>query len=127
MENGNSAPKTIDEYINQFPPEIQGILQTVRRIIREAAPQATEKISWQMPTFYYLGNLIHFAGHTHHLGLYPGANGVEHFLEDLKEYKTSKGAIQLPYEKPLPQDLIQRIVKFRLAENEEWAAEKKKK
>jgi uncharacterized protein YdhG (YjbR/CyaY superfamily) len=126
MDN-NRAPQNIDDYIAQFPPEIQSIMQTVRQAIREAAPQASEKISWQMPTFYLNGNLIHFAGQKKHLGLYPGANGVEHFLPELTEYKTSKGAIQLPYTKPMPLDLIQRIVKFRLAENEALAAEKANK
>jgi uncharacterized protein YdhG (YjbR/CyaY superfamily) len=123
MEN-KQAPQNIDEYIAQFSPEIQTIMQTVRQTIREAAPQAVEKISWQMPTFYLHGNLIHFAGNKSHLGLYPGAGGVEHFLPELTEYKTSKGAIQFPYVKPMPLELIQRIVKFRVAENEAWAAEK---
>ncbi len=127
MENNQTAPKNIDEYIAQFSPEIQSVMQTVRQAIREAAPQASEKISWQMPTFYLHGNLVHFAGNKSHLGLYPGASGVEHFLPELTEYKTSKGAIQFPYVKPMPLDLIQKIVKFRVAENEAWAAEKANK
>ena len=127
MESNQAAPKNIDEYIAQFSPEIQVIMQTVRKAIHEAAPQATEKISWQMPTFYHHGNVIHFAGNKSHLGIYPGASGVEHFAADLTEYKTSRGTIQLPYAKPLPIELIQRITKFRMAENEAWAAEKKKK
>ncbi len=126
MENNHAAPKNIDEYISQFPPEIQSVMQTVRLAIREAAPQASEKLSWQMPTFYHHGNLIHFAGNKNHLGIYPGASGVEHFLPELTEYKTSKGAIQFPYARPLPLELIQRIVRFRVAENEAWAAEKAK-
>ena len=126
MENGKTAPKSIDEYIAQFPGEIQAIMQSVRKTIKEAAPQASEKISWQMPTFYLHGNLVHFAGQKNHLGFYPGASGVEHFLGELAEYKTSKGAIQFPYKKPLPHELIQRIVKFRVQENEAWAAEKAK-
>ena len=127
MENNQTAPKNIDEYIVQFSPEIQSVMQTVRQAIREAAPQASEKISWQMPTFYLHGNLVHFAGNKSHLGLYPGASGVEHFLPELTEYNTSKGAIQFPYVKPMPLDLIQKIVKFRVAENEAWAAEKANK
>ncbi len=127
MENNQTAPKNIDEYIAQFSPEIQSVMQTVRQAIREAAPQASEKISWQMPTFYLHGNLVHFAGNKSHLGLYPGASGVERFLPELTEYKTSKGAIQFPYVKPMPLDLIQKIVKFRVAENEAWAAEKANK
>lgn len=124
MESNQAAPKNIDEYIAQFSPEIQSIMQTVRRTIREAAPQASEKICWAMPTFYLHGNLVHFAGNKSHLGLYPGASGVEQFTPELKEYKTSKGAIQFPYSKPLPVELIQRIVRFRVTENEAWAAEK---
>jgi uncharacterized protein YdhG (YjbR/CyaY superfamily) len=125
MEGGKNNPQTIDEYIADFPQDIQTILQAVRQIIREAIPQASEKISWQMPTFYYHGNVIHFAGQKNHLGIYPGASGVEHFLEELKEYQTSKGAIQIPYKKPLPQDLIKRIATFRLEENIAIAQEKK--
>jgi uncharacterized protein YdhG (YjbR/CyaY superfamily) len=126
MEN-NQSPKNIDEYIAQFTPEIQTVMQTVRQAIRDVAPQASERISWQMPTFYLHGNLVHFAGNKSHLGLYPGASGVEHFLPELTEYKTSKGAIQFPYLKPIPLELIQKIVKFRVMENEAWAAEKEKK
>ncbi len=127
MENSQASPKNIDEYIAQFSPEIQAIMQTVRKAIHEAAPLATEKISWQMPTFYHYGNLIHFAGNKNHLGIYPGASGVEHFAAELTEYKTSKGAIQFPYAKPLPIELIQTITKYRMAENEAWAAEKANK
>ncbi len=127
MENSQASPKNIDEYIAQFSPEIQAIMQTVRKAIHEAAPLATEKISWQMPTFYHYGNLIHFAGNKSHLGIYPGASGVEHFAAELTEYKTSKGAIQFPYAKPLPIELIQTITKYRMAENEAWAAEKANK
>ncbi len=127
MENNQTAPKNIDEYIAQFSPEMQSIMQTVRKVIREAAPQASEKISWQMPTFYLHGNLVHFAANKSHLGFYPGASGVEHFTPELTEYKTSKGAIQFPYSKPLPIELIQRIVKFRVTENEAWASEKANK
>ena len=127
MEGNKATYTTIDEYISLFPPETQTVLQTVRRAIREAAPDAQEKISWQMPTFYYLGNLVHFAAFKKHVGLYPGASGVETFQEELKEYKTSKGAIQFPYNKPLDLKLIQRIVQFRITGNEAWAKEKTQK
>ncbi len=120
-------PQNIDEYIMLYPVEVQAIMQRIREVIKEASPQVTEKISWGMPTFYYLGNVIHFAGNKSHLGIYPGASGVEHFLPELIEFKTSKGAIQFSYNKPLPVELIQRIVKFRVAENEQWAVEKKKR
>ncbi len=107
----------IDAYIAAFPAEQQAVLQEIRALIREAAPQASEKMSWKMPTFYLRGNLVHFAMNKAHLGFYPGASGVAHFVERLGEYKHSKGAIQFPLQKPLPKDLIQDIVAFRLAEN----------
>lgn len=127
MENGMAAPKSIDEYIAQFPPEIRAIMEQMRSTVRKAAPAASEKISWGMPTFWQHGNLVHFAGNKHHLGFYPGASGVAHFAEELTAYKTSKGAIQFPYKDPLPAELIGRIVAFRAAENEAWAAERGKR
>ena len=108
---------TIDEYIAQFPPEVQEKLQALRRCVREAAPEAVEKISWAMPTFYLRGNLVHFACFKRHIGLYPGVSAIEAFLPELGGYKTSKGAIQFPLEKPLPLELVGRIVRFRVAEN----------
>ncbi|MEL7658243.1 MAG: DUF1801 domain-containing protein, partial [Bacillota bacterium] len=91
MEENKDTPKTIDEYIRQFPPEIQEQLQALREVIKDAAPSATEKISWQMPTFYLNGNLVHFAAHKNHVGFYPGASGVENFQQKISEYQSSKG------------------------------------
>ena len=116
----------IDEYIARFEPEVQEKLNEIRDIIKAAAPDATEKISWQMPTFHLHYNLVHFAGQKSHVGFFPGASGVEKFAERLTEYKTSKGAIQFPYAKPLPCDLITEIVKFRVQENIATAKEKGK-
>lgn len=107
----------IEQYILQYPQELQEKLQEIRRVIREAAPHASEKISWQMPTFYQNGNLVHYAMHKEHLGLYPGASGVEHFESELGKYKHSKGSVQFPLDKPLPKELITKIVKFRVLEN----------
>lgn len=107
----------IDNYILQYPEELQVKLQEIRKIINEAAPQATEKLSWQMPTFYLNGNLVHFALHKTHIGFYPGTSGVENFKSELGEYKHSKGAIQFPLSNPLPKELITRIVEFRVKEN----------
>lgn len=107
----------IDQYILKYSEELQLKLQEIRNIIKEAAPEATEKISWQMPTFYLNGNLVHFAMHKSHIGFYPGPSGVEHFKDKLGEYKNSKGAIQFPLSKPLPKEIITDIVKFRVAEN----------
>ena len=117
----------IDEYISTFPDDIQAILRKVRLTIREAAPQAQEAISYQMPTFKLEGNLVHFAAHSKHIGFYPAPSGIEHFQNELTGYVTSKGAIQFPIDQPIPFDLIGRIVKFRVQENLEKAASKKKK
>ena len=117
----------IDEYISTYPDDIQAILQKVRLTIREAAPQAQEAISYQMPTFKLEGNLVHFAAHPKHIGFYPAPSGIEHFQNELTGYVTSKGAIQFPIDQPIPFDLIGRIVKFRVQENLEKAASKKKK
>jgi len=108
---------TIDEYIESCPEEVRAKLQNLWHIIREAAPEATEKMSWQMPTFYYLGNVVHFAAFKKHIGLYPGPNAVESFSERLVEYKTSKGAIQFPINKDMDSALIQDIVRFSIDEN----------
>ncbi len=107
----------IDVYISKYPEEIQKMLQELRQIIQESAPEATEKISYQMPTFYLNGNLVHFAVNKNHIGFYPAPSGIEAFEEALKPYKYSKGAIQFPFDKPIPYDLIRRIVKHRVEEN----------
>ncbi len=126
MESNKIIYKTIDEYIAQFSSEIQEKLNTIRKIIKETAPDAEEKISWQMPTFAQNGNIIHFAAFKNHIGLFPGSSGIEAFMEKLSEYKTSKGTIQIPFDKPIPVKLIKDIVKFRVKENLETAKLKKK-
>jgi uncharacterized protein YdhG (YjbR/CyaY superfamily) len=108
---------TIDDYIALFPPEIQTRLESLRRAIRETAPEAGEKISYNMPTYTLNGNLVHFAAHKTHIGFYPAPSGIETFKDKLSEYKSSKGAVQFPYNKPLPYDLIKEIVAFRVSEN----------
>jgi len=114
----NEIPfKTIDEYILQFPPEVQEILQTLRKVIKDAAPDAEEKIGYQMPTFFLNGNLVHYAAHKNHIGFYPTPSGIDAFKNELSEYKGAKGSVQFPIEKPLPYELISEIVKFRVAEN----------
>lgn len=112
--------KDIKEYIEQFPDEIQKKLTEMYNIIKEVVPEETiEKISWQMPTFYLNGNLVHFAGFKNHVGLYPGASGIENFTKKFDEHglKYSKGALQLKHVNALPKELIQEIVKFRVKEN----------
>lgn len=103
--------KTIDEYLATFPPEVRVALKQLREFISKLAPEATEKISYGIPTFFLNGNLIHFAGYEHHIGLYPGAGAIAEFKDELKTYETSKGTIRLPIDKPLPFDLISKIIK----------------
>ena len=116
---------TIDEYIAGFPPDVQAILQQIRTTIREAAPDAQEKISYQMPTFALKGNLVHFAAYENHIGFYPAPTGIEAFSEELAVYQTGKGTLRFPLDEPMPFDLIRRIVAFRVQENLGKAAKKK--
>jgi uncharacterized protein YdhG (YjbR/CyaY superfamily) len=105
---------TIDEYIAQFPADIQKILTKIRKTIHKAAPKATEKISYSIPAFWQGKNLVYFALMKHHVGFYPTSDGVAAFAAELGAYKTSKGAIQFPLSKPIPYDLIARITAFRV-------------
>jgi uncharacterized protein YdhG (YjbR/CyaY superfamily) len=123
MTDSPGRPALIDDYIAQFPDDVQQILTRIRAVIKEAAPQATEKISYQMPTFYLNGNLVHFAVHKRHIGFYPTPTGIEAFKEELSAYQGAKGSVQFPLDQPIPYDLIRRIVQFRVAENQK----KKKK
>lgn len=124
---GKITYQSIDEYISQFSPEIQEILQTLRGVIKETAPDAKEKISYQMPTFDQHGNLVHFAAFKKHIGFYPGASGIAAFQQELSAYKGDKGSVQFPIDKPLPYDLIRKIVEYRVAQNIEKAQSKLKK
>ncbi len=108
---------TVDEYIAAFPSEIQAVLQAVRQVIRETAPEAEEVIAYGIPTFKYHGNLVHFGAYKHHIGFYPAPSGIEEFKDELSAYPGSKGAIQFPLDRPLPFDLIRRVVRFRMQEN----------
>jgi len=122
-----SAVKNIDEYIAEFPPETQAILQKVRATIREAAPEAQETINYAIPTFTLKGNLVHFAGFKSHIGFYPTPTGIEKFKPELAAYESAKGSVKFPLEKPIPYELIREIVKFRVQENFERAEAKKTK
>ncbi|MFV0343853.1 MAG: iron chaperone [Anaerocolumna sp.] len=117
MEETKKTIQTIDAYIEQCPSEVQESLSALRQFIQECAPEAKEKISWGMPTYDYYGNLIHFAAAKKHIGIYPGENGVAAFKDKLTEYKTSKGAIQIPFHKPMPYDLLKEIIAYRIKEN----------
>ena len=127
MKNNKVGSTSVDEYIATFPEETQKILQEVRATIKASAPDAEEKISYQMPTFFLKGNLIHFAAFKNHIGLYPTPSGTEAFRHELSIYQGAKGSVRLPIDKPMPLKLISKIVKFRVAENLKKAEAKSKK
>jgi uncharacterized protein YdhG (YjbR/CyaY superfamily) len=115
-----STPGTIDEYIAGFPAETQKVLAQLRALIKATAPGATESISYAIPTFDLNGrHLVHFAGYERHIGFYPIPSGIEAFKEELKPYKQGRGSVRFPLDRPLPVDLIRRIVEFRVRENTE--------
>ena len=113
-----STAGTIHEYIARFPVETQKVLSEVRALIKATAPDATECISYAIPTFDLNGrHLVHFAGYERHIGFYPIPSGMEAFKQELAPYKQGKGSVQFPLGQPLPKDLIRRIVEFRVREN----------
>lgn len=111
-----TGPKDIDEYIEGFPKDVQKILEKIRMTIRKAAPAAEETIKYQIPTFTMKGNLVHFAAYKKHVGFYPAPKGIEKFKKEVSMYESGKGTLQFPLDKPIPYDLITRIVKFRVQE-----------
>lgn len=117
MSDTKKSPTTVEEYIQEFPKEVQEIIQKIRAIVKEEAPEVQEKISYGMPTFSYKGVLVHFAAYKNHIGFYPTPSGVVNFEEQLKPYKHAKGSAKFPLSKPIPYDLIRQIVKVRLEEN----------
>ncbi len=127
MDGDARMPATIDEYIADFPPDIREKLEAVRAMIRKAAPQATEKISYRMPTFWLEGNLVHFAAFRNHIGFYPTPSGIEGFQAELEPYKNAKGSVQFPLDRPLPLELMERIVRYRVEENLAKAARAKRR
>ena len=128
MRTNQTAPKNIDEYIAGFPDDVQEMLEQIRMTIRKAAPDAEETISYQMPTFTLKGSyLVYFAAYKKHIGLYPAPRGIEEFKEELSAYDGGKGTVRFPLDKPIPFDLISKIVKFRVKELLERAAAKGKK
>ena len=126
MKSAGATPSTIDAYIRAFPRDVQKKLSELRATIHRAAPDAVEKISYRMPTFFQKKNLVHFAAYEHHIGFYPTPSGITAFRNELSGYVTSKGAVQFSIDEPLPRELVTRIVKFRVAENEAKAVVKKK-
>ena len=119
MATSKSQFKTIDEYIATFPRNVRDVLEELRRIIRESAPEAEEAISYGMPAFKLHGNLVYFAAWKNHIGFYPGgSSAIEAFKKELSPFKQAKGTVQFPLDKPIPLDLVKKIVKFRVKENE---------
>lgn len=127
MTTDKNTPKNIDEYIAGFPEDVQVILEELRATIRKAAPEAEETINYGIPTFTLKGNLVHFAGYKRHIGFYPAPSGIEQFKDELSAYDGVKGSVKFPLEKPIPYELVSRIVTFRVKENLERAEAKEKK
>ena len=128
MKTSRTTPKDIDDYIAGFPEDVQKILKKVRTTIRKTAPDAEETISYQIPTFKLNGRyLIYFAGFKNHISLYPAPRGAEEFKKELAAYEGGKGTVQFPLDKPIPFDLIKRIVKYKIKENQKKTKTKEKK
>jgi len=108
---------TITDYISAFPEDVQQILEKIRSIVKNIAPQAVEDIKYGIPTFVYNGNLVHFAAYKKHIGFYPSPAGIEAFKEELKGYKISKGTVQFSLDKDIPYELIEKMVLFRVLQN----------
>lgn len=121
-----SVSKDIDEYIAGFPPAVQQLLQQVRAAIAQAAPEAKEAIKYAIPTFVFHGNLVHFAGYKSHIGFYATPGAHQDFAQELAPYKQGKGSVQFPIDQPMPLNLIDRMVKYRMQQNLAKLAGKKK-
>jgi len=125
MKKEVAPVKTVEQYLKAFSPTVCKTLQQLRQTIKASAPKAEEVISYQMPAFTYRGMLVYFAGYKNHIGFYPVSSAIKAFEKELSKYTTSKGTVQFPIDQPLPLDLISKMVKFRVKENEEKFADKK--
>jgi uncharacterized protein YdhG (YjbR/CyaY superfamily) len=126
MKTGGGSPKNIDEYIAGFPRDVQEILNQIRTTIRKVAPDAEEAIKYRIPTFVLNGNLVHFAAFKNHIGFYPTPSGIAAFKHQLSRYKSAKGSVQFPIDKPMPLGLIEEIVNFRVKEARGQSTAKKR-
>jgi len=117
METPRTQFKTIDEYIASFPKNVQDILKKLRRVIKESAPMAEETISYRMPAFKLNGYLVFFAAFKNHIGFYPTPSAIIAFKKELSPYKQAKGSVQFPIDKPVPFDIVKKIVNYRVKEN----------
>jgi len=127
MKTDQTTPKTIDDYIAGFPPEVRVILKKLRATIRKAAPGAEKAIKYRLPTFVLSGNLVHFGAFKKHIGFYATPTGNKQFREELSAYEGAKGSVRFPFDKPIPYSLVSKIVKFRVKENLERSVAKRKK
>jgi len=125
MEKAKVVPETVDQYIAAFPADVKKRMQQLRKTIKAAAPKAEEVISYKMPGYKYLGMLVYFAAYKNHIGFYPGAGGVLEFYKTLSSFKSAKGSVQFPHDRPIPFEVISKIVKFRVKQNEEKFSFKK--
>jgi uncharacterized protein YdhG (YjbR/CyaY superfamily) len=121
-----SAPESIDGYIAAFPPDVRRILRRIRAVVREAAPGAREKISYRIPAFTLDGPLVYFAAFRRHIGFYPPVRGDARLEKAVAPYAGRKGNLQFPLDRPIPYDLVRRIVRFRVKQNRAEAAAKQK-
>jgi len=126
MEKAKVVPETVDQYIAAFPADVKTRMQQIRKTIKAAAPKADELISYQMPGYKYFGMLVYFAAFKNHIGFYPGAGGILEFYKKLSSFKSAKGSVQFPHDRPIPYDIISKIVEFRVKQNEEKISLKKK-
>ena len=127
MKTDQTTPRNIDDYIADFPSDVQVILEKMRATIRKAAPGATEAIKYRLPTFVLSGNLVHFGAFKKHIGFYATPTGNKKFREELSAYQGAKGSVQFPLDKPIPFGLVSKMVKFRVKENLDRAAAKRTK
>ena len=124
-DRSNRQVTTIDEYIAGFPKNVRDILEELRRVIRKEAPLAEEAIRYGIPTFRLHGNLVHFAAFTHHIGFYPTPSAISAFSRELSSYEQAKGTVRFPIDKPVPYDLVRKMVKYRVEESQKKAKKKK--
>ena len=125
MEKAKVALETVDQYIAAFPTDVKKRMQQLRKTIKAAAPKADEMISYQMAGYKYFGMLVYFAAYKNHIGFYPGAGGVLEFYKKLSSFKSAKGSVQFPHDRPIPYEVISKVVKFRVKQNEEKFSLKK--
>jgi len=117
MQTKKNQSTMIDEYISKFPKDVRDVLEELRLAIKKTAPKAKETIRYGIPTFTLNGNLVHFEAFKNHIGFYPTPSAIEAFKKELSPFKQSKGTVQFPLDKPIPLELVKKIVEFRVQDN----------